>query len=41
MDSLVTTDTRDNLLGAVFGEIDETAAGTLLAETLGKWSIFC
>ena len=28
-------DVRDNLLGAVFGEMDEAAAGALLAKTLG------
>lgn len=33
---LVTADARDNLLGAVFGEIDETAAGTLLEQALGN-----
>jgi len=33
---LVTADARDNLLGAVFGEIDEAAAGTLLARVLGN-----
>ncbi len=31
---LVTADARDNLLGAVFGEVDEAAAGTLLAQAL-------
>jgi hypothetical protein len=31
----VLADVRDNLLGAVFGEMDEAAAGTLLAGTLG------
>ena len=34
--SLVIADASDNLLGAVFGEIDETAATTLLAGTLGN-----
>jgi len=33
---LVTADVRDNLLGAVFGEMDEAAAGTLLARALGN-----
>jgi hypothetical protein len=33
---LVTADARDNLLGVVFGEVDGTAAGTLLAEALGN-----
>jgi len=36
LDGLVTADARGNLLGAVFGEIDEAAAGTLLAEALGN-----
>lgn len=35
VDSLVLADVRDNLLGAVFGEVDETAASTLLTEALG------
>lgn len=33
---LVTADVRDNLLGAVFGEMDEAAASTLLARALGN-----
>ena len=33
---LMTADARDNLLGAVFGEMDEAAAGTLLVEVLGN-----
>jgi hypothetical protein len=32
----MTADARDNLLGAVFGEMDEAAAGTLLVEVLGN-----
>ncbi|MBC7250444.1 MAG: hypothetical protein H5T62_09170 [Anaerolineae bacterium] len=32
---LVMAEARDNLLGAVFGELEEAAAGTLLAEALG------
>jgi len=32
--SLVAADTRGDLLGAVFGEVDEIVAGTLLAELL-------
>lgn len=35
VDSLVIADARDDLLGAVFGEIDEAAAGELLEEALG------
>jgi hypothetical protein len=31
---LVTAEARDTLLGAVFGEVDEATAGTLLAEAL-------
>lgn len=31
---LVIADARDNLLGAVFGDVNEAAAGTLLAEAL-------
>ena len=33
---LMTADARDNLLGVVFGEMDEAAAGTLLVEVLGN-----
>lgn len=33
---LVTAAARDNLLGAVFGEMDEAAADALLAEALGN-----
>lgn len=33
---LVAADARDNLLAAVFGEIDEAAASTLLARALGR-----
>ncbi len=33
---LVAADVRGNLLGAVFGEIDEAAADALLAEALGS-----
>lgn len=36
LDGLVTADARDNLLGAVFGEIDVTAAGTLLEALSNK-----
>ena len=36
VDGLVTAGARDNLAGAVFGEVDEAAAGTLLAEALGN-----
>jgi hypothetical protein len=36
LDGLVTADARDNLLGAVFGEVDEAAAGGLLARALGS-----
>ncbi|MDY7080192.1 MAG: DUF6599 family protein [Chloroflexota bacterium] len=35
-DLVVTTDTRDNLLGAVFSKTDEAAASTLLASALGS-----
>jgi hypothetical protein len=35
IEGLVAADTRDNLLGAVFGEVDEAVADTLLAEALG------
>jgi hypothetical protein len=35
LDGLVTAGARDNLLGAVFGEMDEAAADTLLVEVLG------
>jgi len=34
VDGLVTADARDNLLGAVLGEVDRAAAGALLAEAL-------
>jgi hypothetical protein len=33
---LVTADARDNLLGAVFGEVDEATAGELLARAVGN-----
>jgi len=36
VDGLVTADVRDNLLGAVFGEIDGAVASTLLAEALSN-----
>lgn len=36
VDGLVTADARDDLLGAVFGEIDGAAASTLLAEALSN-----
>ncbi len=36
VDGLVTSDMRDNLLGAVFGEIDGAAASTLLSEALSN-----
>jgi len=32
---LVTAGARENLLGAVFGEMDEAVAGTLLTRALG------
>jgi hypothetical protein len=35
-DDLMAAGVRDNLLGAVFGEIDEAAASTLLAGALGN-----
>jgi hypothetical protein len=34
VDGLVTADARDNLMGAVFGEMDRAAASALLAEAL-------
>lgn len=36
VESLVTADARDDLLGAVLGEVDAITAGTLLAEALGS-----
>lgn len=36
IDGLVTADARDNLLGAVFGEIDEATPDELLARVLGN-----
>jgi hypothetical protein len=36
IESLVDADVQQNLLGAVFGDVDETAAGALLAEALGE-----
>jgi hypothetical protein len=36
IESLVDADVQQNLLGAVFGDVDGTAAGTLLAEALGE-----
>ncbi len=36
VDGLVDADARDSLMGAVFGEIDEAAAGALLATALGN-----
>lgn len=36
VEGLVTAGTRDNLLGAIFGQIDQTAANGLLAEALGN-----
>ena len=36
IEGLVAADTRDNLLGVVFGEVDEAMADTLLAEALGE-----
>jgi hypothetical protein len=36
IESLVDADVRQNLLGAVFGDVDGTAAGALLAEALGE-----
>ena len=35
VESMVTADARGDLLGAVLGEVDATAAGALLAEALG------
>ena len=35
VEGLVTADARDNLLGAVFGQVDETTADELLAKALG------
>ena len=34
IDDLVTAGTRDNLLGAVFGEVDKAAVSALLEEAL-------
>lgn len=36
VEGLVTAGTRDNLLGAVFGQVDQTAGSSLLAEALGN-----
>jgi hypothetical protein len=36
VNGLVDAGARDNLLGAIFGEIDEAAAGALLAGVLGN-----
>ncbi len=36
VDTLITASTRDNLLGAIFGEADNTEASTLLEKALGN-----
>lgn len=36
VEGLVAAGTRDNLLGAVFGQVDQTAGNSLLAKTLGN-----